>query len=150
MKIEVEINNLAKDPVKNSFLEKVIERTLLREEFNYLGKKTISLSVALISKQEIRKLNKRYRKKDLVTDVLSFAEFTSQKRIKEFNEKYILLGEVIVCYDDIVRYAKKKKIAENYELAKVISHGVLHLLGFRHGKKMFEIQEGVANNIKLI
>lgn len=146
MRINVELNNLTKSSIKKDLLATVVKKTLEEAGFDFLKKKTVSVSVAIISKKEIKRLNKVYRKKDAVTDVLSFAEYKNIAKIKAAVDKVIFLGELILCYDDIKEYAKKRGLARKKELAKVISHGVLHLLGFRHGPKMFKIQDNILWN----
>lgn len=146
MKLKVETNNLSQAPVQNAFLFKVIKETLAFNDFRYLNEKNIVVSVALISSQEIKRLNKTYRKKNSITDVLSFAEYKSEKELKQIGDKNIFLGEIILCYNDIEKYAQEKSKSVKQEVAKVISHGLLHLLGFQHSKKMFQLQDAVAEN----
>jgi len=157
MKLTLELNNLAKAPVKKGFFESIAKKTLEKSGYEFLnplrrpadGGKKISLSLAIVKKAEIKKLNKTYREKNEVTDVLSFAEYKNIQKIKAAKDNPpaggVFLGEVILCYDDIKEYAWKNKLILKKELAKVVSHGILHLLGMRHGKKMFEIQNKVAS-----
>lgn len=151
MKLNIELNNIAKKPVSKAFLEKVVLRTLKASVLVFLREKNISVSVAVVSPAEIKKINKKYRKINKVTDILSFAEYKSEKELKKAKDdpevSGLFLGELILCYDDIKEYAKKRGLALEKELANVVSHGVLHLLGFRHGKKMFEIQEKIIKKI---
>ena len=100
--------------------------------------------------EKIKKLNRIYRKKNSVTNVLSFPEYKSRDTLKKSEDRSIFLGELIICYDDVEKYCQKRKINVKEELAKVVSHGILHLLGFRHGKKMFGIQKGRDKKHKLI
>ncbi len=145
MKLHLEINNQTKSPLKDSFFAPIIRETLKRSGHGFLAGKTVSMSIALVDKQEIKRLNKNYRKVDKTTDVLSFAEYENTAALERVVEKDIFLGELIVCYDDIKEYAAAKKLDLKRELANVIAHGTLHLLGFDHGKEMFKIQEGAVN-----
>ncbi len=146
MKLSVEINNLAKDPIKKSFFVRVFKNTLAEVECDFLREKEISISVALVTPEEIKKLNRTYRRKNAVTDVLSFCEYKNQKSLREAVDKEIFLGELVLCYNDIEEYTLKNRKDFNRELAKVASHGLLHLLGFRHSPKMFLLQETVAKS----
>lgn len=139
--IEIEFNNVSKSPIKKRFLEKITKKTITRICPLELGKKNISLSFASVSEKKMRALNKAYRRKNLPTDVLSFPEYKNKSEIKKVVDKKVFLGEIILCYNNIEKYCQKNKIDSKKEIAQVVSHGVLHLLGFRHGKKMFEIQE---------
>lgn len=93
-----------------------------RIKIDILGKK-FDLSFAFVSKREIKRLNRIYRKKDEPTDILSFPlDKTS--------------GEILICRE----MAKTKSVKfgmgfKNYLLFLVI-HGLLHLKGLRHGSKM--------------
>ena len=144
MLITVEFNNQSRSPIKKKFIFQAVKKTFEKVDFLFLAEKHVSLSVASVDAEEIKKINKEYRKKNQVTDVLSFAETTSRKELENFLGKELFLGEIILCYNDIAGYSKQNKISPEFELAKVLSHGVLHLLRFRHGTRMFSLQEAVA------
>lgn len=146
MILKIEINNKSKSPVAKGLVWKIAKKTLNVSFFEFLKKKEILLSVALVGPAEIKKLNKNFRKIDKATDVLSFAEYKSFEKIKKEKNDEIFLGELILCYNDIASYAKQEKIKIRRELAEVISHGVLHLLGFDHSEEMMRIQKEVAEN----
>lgn len=150
VKLNIEINNVAKDLIEESFLKSVAQKTLAFcfSKRGYLGKKNVSVSLALVSSREIKKLNRIYRKKNSATDVLSFPEYKNQKELTASGDKEMFLGEIILCYNYIKEYAGKNQEDEKTELAKAVSHGLLHLLGFCHGKEMFRIQNSAVKNIK--
>ncbi len=148
MKIDIAINNLAQAPLKNSWLERSLRQTLKSPSFNYLQGKNIEISLAIVSPQEIKNLNKTYRGLDKVTDILSFAEYKEEKDIKASEKQNLFLGELVLCYDDVKEYAQTKNLDLRQELAKVTSHGLLHLLGWQHSKKMFQYQTEVSKQIK--
>lgn len=105
-------------------------------------KKLLRVSIAFIDKKTIKKLNKEYRGKDQVTDVLSF-------NIDEPD----ILGEVLICYDQAKKQAEEKKQQIKKEIKLLITHGVLHLLGYDHKKKqeaeiMEALQDWVLDEIK--
>ena len=147
MKVNLEINNKAKSPIGRINFEKSSRLIIKKSGFDFLNKKNIEISLAFISEKEIKEINRRYRKNNRATDVLSFAEFSKTEDIKKSKDREIFLGELIICYDDIAKYTKKEKINLQRELINVFSHGLLHLLCFRHGKKMFEIQNKIIENI---
>ena len=109
----IEINNLGKSSLQNKFLEK-IAKVILKGE-----KSKLILSVVLVSKNKIKELNKRYRKKDRQTDVLSFI-YSKQE------------GEIVLCTEIIRENAKKFNSTFNKELKRILIHGVLHLFGYSH------------------
>ncbi|MFZ2975450.1 MAG: rRNA maturation RNase YbeY [Candidatus Moraniibacteriota bacterium] len=145
MKIEIDFNDSEKSGIKKAFLFQVAKKTLAHENFGYLKNKNIFLSFAAVPEGEIAKMNAIYRRKKTATDVLSFCEYKTKEDLQEAVDKNIYLGEIIVCYAYIVKYAKEEKKNEKQELAEIISHGVLHLLGLRHSKKMFAIQKEVSS-----
>ena len=147
MKLNVEINNLSSCRIGEDFFIQIVKETLNLSGYDFLRVKNVSVSVALVRPEEIKKLNKAYRQKNAVTDVLSFAEYKSRLALEKVGDKNIFLGELILCYNDIKEYAKTNKEDVRQELARVVSHGLLHLLGFRHGKKMFQLQETAADKI---
>ncbi|MDD3284281.1 MAG: rRNA maturation RNase YbeY [Patescibacteria group bacterium] len=82
-------------------------------------------SIVITNDKEIRKLNKKYRKKNKTTDVLSFAECDiNQNFVSE--KKY--LGEVIINYEQAKRQAKNLK----KEMLYLLVHGYLHLKSYTH------------------
>jgi probable rRNA maturation factor len=117
----ITISNAAKEKINVDFLEKVASRVLKNKK----GQKDIS--VVLISGKEIKKLNKKYRKKDRATDVLSFPTGKSF-----FKEKDIGLGEIAMCVSEIKKNARADKSPFQKELAFVLIHGILHLFGYEH------------------
>lgn len=150
MKLNLEINNATQSPIRDNFLVAVAEKTFAELNLDFFDGKEIIISVALVAPEEIKKLNNEYRKFDSVTDILSFPEHQSIEDIKtsvaETQGNELFLGELILCYDDIREYAQKENIELEQELANVVSHGILHLLGFAHGEKMFAIQEKIKKD----
>ncbi|NUM25728.1 MAG: rRNA maturation RNase YbeY [Candidatus Buchananbacteria bacterium] len=106
-------------------------------------KKPLEISIGIVGDAAIKKLNKIYRHKDKVTDVLSFGE-TNQ--LAGGNKNY--LGEIIICYPQAVRQAKKAGHPLNRELQLLFTHGFLHLLGYDHEKDSdAEVMEGLEEKI---
>jgi len=151
MEINIEINNIAESPIANGFFEAVTKETFSELKYNFLKDKEVGISIALVIPEEIRKLNNEYRKYDSVTDILSFPEYENIEQIEKaatgkLNGE-LFLGELILCYDDIEEYTQKEELDLENEFAKVVSHGILHLLGFGHGEKMFAIEQTVVNKL---
>jgi len=84
------------------------------------------ISVLLVGDSEIKKLNKKYRKKDYPTDVLSFN--INEKR----EDGSFYLGDVVVNRDQAKRQAKEYGNTPEEEISELTAHGVLHLLGVHH------------------
>jgi len=147
MKLTLDINNQTKNRLDKKFIRKVILATLEKSGLKFLNNKEISISLAFVGSKEIKKLNRIYRSKNKATDVLSFAEYKNTASLKKERKSGIFLGELVVCPDDVKYWSVKNKLDYKKELARVISHGLLHLLGLKHGKKMFEIQNFIVKKI---
>ncbi|PIU79232.1 MAG: rRNA maturation RNase YbeY [Candidatus Moranbacteria bacterium CG_4_10_14_3_um_filter_44_15] len=121
--------------ISQSFIRKVAKKTLFLS-----GKKInqLSLSIVLVGEKKIRALNRIYRKKNKPTDILSF-NYSSG-----YNKKGVE-GELFLCPEVIKKSAKEKNVSFQKELAFVLSHGVLHLLGMKHGRRTYEIQDEILN-----
>ncbi|PIR71400.1 MAG: rRNA maturation RNase YbeY, partial [Candidatus Nealsonbacteria bacterium CG10_big_fil_rev_8_21_14_0_10_37_25] len=75
----------------------------------------------------IRKLNKKYRGKNRMTDVLSFPDNG--------------LGEIVICLREVKKNAKKFGSSFKKELSTCLIHGILHLLGYDHEKSVEEVKK---------
>ncbi len=132
----VEINNLTTVVIERKFLEKVAKKVLAGE-----NKKKKNLSIAFVGEKRIRKLNKKYRSKDKSTDVLAFGR---SRKFPVIPEKELRIGEVIICLQKVKKNAKKYSLTFKKESARVLIHGILHLLGYEHekgGNKAKEMEE---------
>lgn len=126
----IEINNASAKfrNIDKSFLKKIARSILLKE----YPKKDIELSIVLVDSKTIRALNRKCRKKDKATDVLSFGSAKEE------------LPEIVICPEEVEKNAKE---SFKKELAKVLIHGILHIMGYEHEKKeseakiMFKKQE---------
>ncbi len=147
MNIFIEINNSIGCDIDKKGLKLSIEKTIKKVAEKTKIKKTIIVSVGLVSLKEIKKLNSKYRQKNYPTDILSFANCDNKDSIFENDNDKFFLGELVVCCEDIKNYSKKKNISFEAEIFKIVSHGTLHLLGFRHGKEMFKIQNMVSEEV---
>src|SRR3989338_7829854 len=89
-----------------------------------LGKE-YSLSIAFVSAEKSRELNKKYRKRDNATNILSFALRKGE-------------GELVLCKEVIKKEAREKKFGRNYTelLGFLVIHGMLHLKGYAHSSTM--------------
>jgi probable rRNA maturation factor len=147
MKIILEINKKIFCPVSNIFLKKVAEKSIKKSGLDFLNQKNISLSLAFLSAEGIKKVNKKYRKIHSSTDILSFPSYRDTKAMMKEKSRSVYLGELLADYEYIKKSAKVNKVGVNIELAYVISHGIFHLLGMRHGEKMFALQDKVVQEL---
>ena len=134
IKVNVILNNIIwKKYLKNphSFIDRNIE--LLNKKNKLYKKNNLIFSLLLSGTTEIKKLNKKFRKKNKSTDVLSFP-FHEKNRLdsKIKREKEIYLGDIIVNLNKIKN--KNNKIKFKEELNKLWIHGLVHLFGHKHKK----------------
>jgi len=140
MKTSVEIRNLTKKRIKSDFVKKVVRKTAKLSGVNF---SLLEISVVFVGEAEIRKINRKYRRKDKSTDILSFRYDLG------YNKKgQAQMGELMLSPEVIAKSARKNKVSFQRELAFVLSHGVLHLLGMRHGKRMYELQDEISSKFK--
>ena len=99
----------------------------------------VELSLLVTDDATVRELNKTYRGKDKATDVLSFALEADRRGGAAAGfvmppGEMVHLGEVIVSYPKAVEQAAERLHPVEDELALLVVHGVLHLLGYDHDK----------------
>jgi probable rRNA maturation factor len=100
---------------------------------NGMEYETISFDIVFTDNEEIHRINKEYRKKDSPTDVITFAIFADSTEDEQFIfDGEINLGEIVVSLDRIEEQSKDNNVSFKDELYYIISHGILHLLGFDH------------------
>lgn len=136
-KIIVGMERQFRTKVRTSLLQRAA-RSALELAMPRQGKDSVELSIYVTDATEMASLNKKYRKKDSPTDVLSFS-FLEKKRTVDaafiFPSASVFLGEVVLCYPYIRSQAEREKQPLNQALAWAAVHGVLHLLGRSHYRK---------------
>jgi probable rRNA maturation factor len=106
-------------------------------------KKDKPVSVAFVTPGVIKQLNKSYRGKDKVTDVLSFPFIDEET-----------FGEVLVCLSQAKKQAREYQHSLEEEITILLVHGLIHLFGYDHlkeieAKKMFLLQQKILKNLKI-
>ena len=116
----------------NSYIDKKIKKLNLNNK-NY-KKKVIFCTLLLSNNREVKNLNKKFRKKDKTTDVLSFP-FHDAKNLKNKlrKEKEIYLGDIIVNLNKVK--AKENLKYFKLEFDRLWVHGLVHLFGHKHKKE---------------
>ncbi len=100
-----------------------------------LGFPDAELSLLFVADSEMRSLNRRYRRIDKTTDVLSFPLQDSclvGGAIQSPKMKYLPLGDVVISIPKVVEQARRDGRSLDGELLILLVHGVLHLLGYDH------------------
>jgi probable rRNA maturation factor len=105
-----------------------------------VGAERRDATIVFVSDQAIRKLNREFRGKDYITDVLSFP---SKAEAFETENK-ASLGEVVISARRAVEQAKQNGLTFENEVEQLILHGLLHLCGYDH-----ETDKGEMNRLEL-
>lgn len=120
--LEVHVQNELKLPAPNDeALINWAKKVLLHEDVT-----TAEICIRIVDNNESRLLNNTYRGKDSATNVLSFPA--------DIPEEYGLgiTGDLAICSPVVIAETKTHQLDINARWAHMISHGVLHLLGYDH------------------
>jgi probable rRNA maturation factor len=110
-----------------AFDRRLLRRRALRV-LEALGREDAELSVMLADDEEIAELNRRWRGRPVPTDVLSFSLLEGA----DSEHRGALLGDVVLGLCVAERQAAERDAPLDDELARLLIHGVLHLLGHDH------------------
>lgn len=137
----------------HSGMQKIVEYILAQEEIVQASCladydfETLCFDIVLCDNEKIQEVNRDYREKDSVTDVISFAMFADSEESERFIlDGEISLGEIIISLDKVKSQAQEHDHSFDSELFFLLAHGALHLLGFDHQNEddynfMMETQE---------
>ena len=131
---------------KKYFNQKLKKISKIVKFFKY---KNITFTILLTNAFNMKKLNKKFRRKNKSTDVLSFPSF-SPKNLKSIKEKEIYIGDIAASYEMIHSRSKEKSFVIEFD--RVWVHGLLHLIGYDHIKnqdydKMSKVEKRILNSI---
>ena len=136
MEINVLIDGKFRDCPGVDWFQNVIGQVLTAQEAGA----DVELSLVITGQEKVRELNRSYRGIDEPTDVLAFF-MTAEGENEGESSPFITppdgvrhLGEVIISYPQAVIQAEGQHHSLKKELAILVIHGVLHLLGYDHEK----------------
>ena len=138
-------------PKVNLALTKSIKKILL----SIFPSRTIAfeISILLTGTKNIKKLNKKFRKINKDTDVLSFPAEEKNFFKKDLKlKKKVYLGDIALSYQYIEATIKKQNTSFDDYFKKMLIHGVLHLIGYEHDsftkyKKMNLLEQKIIRSI---
>lgn len=131
------------------FKVKPLTKKILKQVIKELELKSKHIvSFIFVDEAKIQEINREYRKIDKVTDVISFA-YTDDEESLPYE-----LGDVFICVERLFQQAKDYNHSALRECAFLITHGILHLLGFDHMEKddeeeMFALQEVILDKLNI-
>ena len=157
-------NNIHID-IKNEFKKNIYKDGLLlcASQAMKIGSNSLcndSLSISITDSEALKTLNKKYLGEDKATDVLSFPnKLNWNEGIEDIhiednfnNEDY--LGDVFISFEKIIEHSKLYKTEKNLELNIILTHGILHLLGYDHYDessriKINQLTVDIIKNLKM-
>lgn len=104
-----------------------------RRVLRFLDVEADDLAIAFVDDAAMREMNRRFRRKDRTTDVLTFPGDDASH-----------LGDIVISLDQARRQAAEEKHALPVEIRYLILHGILHALGYDH-----ETDNGEMNALEL-
>ena len=109
-----------------AIVRKAIFNTLVYEGFD----RDVEVSVSFVDNDKIKELNKEYRGKNSVTDVLSFPQYDDFD--DAFEEQVLPLGDIVVSLERAAEQGYNLFHSIYHEVAFLCVHSTLHLLGYDH------------------
>ncbi len=132
MEIDVLIEEGVDAPLGMDWLRGVAERVLVAENTG----SDVELGLVIATQDRVQQLNRSYRGRDEPTDVLAFS---TMEEAEADSPAFVTppdgvrhLGEVIISYPQAVIQAEEHQHSVAREVALLIIHGALHLLGYDH------------------
>lgn len=137
-----------------NFVNRIVKNVLDYEEWN----ESFEISISFVDNQEIQALNKQFRNIDATTDVLSFPMLEFDDGCEDGTEGYFEgeqpLGDIVISIEKAIEQAEEYGHSKEREIAFLLVHGMLHLLGYDHENKkdemlMFKKQDEILNILKI-
>lgn len=122
--MKIDLVNETKTKVNKADIGQWVDEELARHHFNFAG----DIEVMIVSPEKIQEMNREYRHKDAVTDVLSFPLMNKIEKSSRVDH----LGTIVVCAEQARKQAALKKQSLDNELKMLVKHSVRHLLGIHH------------------
>ncbi len=139
IKIDVEGKELITERINadtDDFLKRIeaLYASVLDKEESFPEEcRCAEISLSVVDPERIRELNLSYREIDSSTDILSFPLWEEDSRFAPPSDwEYLPLGDIVICPDKISENADENNKSFAEELVLVISHGLLHLIGYDH------------------
>jgi len=139
--------------VSKAWLRQAVKLTLIHTGIS----STVELGLVIAGDDTVHELNRSYRNVDSTTDVIAFALSEQGAKYEPFitpPDDVIHLGEVVISFPQAERQAEEQHHSVEKELALLVAHGVLHLLGYDHelpeqAEKMKGMESRVLDAIKI-
>ena len=93
------------------------------------------VGVTIVDGGTILELNREYREKDSVTDVLSFPQFAGHDELLDDladDDTATLIGDVVICFEQAAKQAEEYGTGLTREMLYLFVHSMMHLFGYDH------------------
>ena len=117
----ITFQNTSKFKVKDLRKKKIWLNSISKNE----GKEIGNLNFLFVDDKEMLKYNKKYLQHESYTDIITFDNSLNNK----------IAGDIVISLERVNENAKYYQVSYNYELERVMAHGLLHLLGYNDKSK---------------
>jgi len=117
----ITFQNTSKFKVKDLRKKKIWLNSISKSE----GKEIGNLNFLFVDDKEMLKYNKKYLQHESYTDIITFDNSLNNK----------IAGDIVISLERVNENAKYYQVSYNYELERVMAHGLLHLLGYNDKNK---------------
>ena len=117
----ITFQNTSKFKVKDLRKKKIWLNSISKNE----GKEIGNLNFLFVDDKEMLKYNKKYLQHESYTDIITFDNSLNNK----------IDGDIVISLERVNENAKYYQVSYNYELERVMAHGLLHLLGYNDKNK---------------
>ena len=117
----ITFQNTSKFKVKDLRKKKIWLNSISKNE----GKEIGNLNFLFVDDKEMLKYNKKYLQHESYTDIITFDNSLNNK----------IAGDIVISLERVNENAKYYRVSYNYELERVMAHGLLHLLGYNDKNK---------------
>ncbi|MBL6874221.1 MAG: rRNA maturation RNase YbeY [Flavobacteriales bacterium] len=117
----ITFQNTSKFKVKDLRKKKIWLNSISKNE----GKDIGSLNFLFVDDKEMLKYNKKYLQHESYTDIITFDNSLNNK----------IAGDIVISLERVNENAKYYQVNYNFELERVMAHGLLHLLGYNDKNK---------------
>lgn len=146
LEVEIELSDTEKETMNE--IKKVLIKAAELEKLP-----PVSVTIMIVDNEQIQTFNRKYRQKDVPTDVLSFPLYENiEEWVKEDWEDSVQLGDIIISLPKAREQAIDYGHSLKREILFLAVHGFLHLIGYDHETKeeeeeMFALQEQVLSQL---
>lgn len=157
---EITLKGVEEKDSHEDLIDRVVEKCF---EIENLDENKVYVAITLTTPEEIREINKEFRKIDKETDVLSFPIFEKKDidmlrkngEIVDEDMPQDVLGDIIISMQKVEEQAKEYGHSVERELAYMVVHGFYHLMGYDHmveedKKVMREKEEKVLESLDIV